>query len=86
MATAKGHLSIVEKLIKSGAKVNERSASGYSALFIAISDDNEELVNYLLRSGADPNLVDDNKDTALSLAKRLKNPAIIQMLKKAGAK
>jgi len=69
-----------------GADPNVRSETGYSALFVAISEDNPELVQYLLDNGADPNTSDDNGDTALKFAKRIKNHDIISFIKKAGGK
>ncbi|KAF2181721.1 ankyrin repeat-containing protein, partial [Zopfia rhizophila CBS 207.26] len=50
--------------------VNSRSITGRSPLFWPSSMGNERIVSILMRAGADPDLVDENGDTAVSVARK----------------
>lgn len=54
-------------------------------LFLAVSVNNESVVNYLLINGANPNLVDRNGDTVLLLAIRNSNTSLTKLLLQYGA-
>ena len=45
--------SVVKLLVESGADVNAKMESGWTALYTVIKKANEELFNYLQDSGAD---------------------------------
>jgi len=59
-------LEILQLLIIRGIDVNIKAENGLTALMIASSIDCAEAVNLLLQGGADPNIVDINKDTLIS--------------------
>ena len=52
MATIKGDIPLIKKLISLGARVNESSANNRTALYFAISLKRGDLVSVLIRSGA----------------------------------
>lgn len=80
-----GGLASVKLLVESGADVNARIEverdRGASALLIASQQGFEEIVKYLLESGADPNVVDADGDTPLSLAEKFQFHEIVVLLK-----
>lgn len=60
------NLPIAKRLVEADAKVNVVDESGSTALYSACVMEDEELVNYLLEKGADPNIGQDHEgDTAL---------------------
>ncbi len=78
---------VMEKLIKAGAKVNERDVRQMTPLMLAVASDyaKPETVKVLLAAGANVNAKDLNGETALDWALKYGNPAIDQMLADAGA-
>lgn len=94
VAAAKGYRGIVELLIKSGVPIDTKDAGGRTALIYAISapyvladaEASIETVNYLLKSGADPNIVvsyspvTNNCDTALLAAIRKRDTEAVRLL------
>ena len=64
-AAKHGHLEIVKILLENGADVNA-NMEGYTPLFLAtMHSTSVEVVEYLLKCGANPNLTDDQKSTLL---------------------
>ena len=60
-----GHLEIIKLLLENGAIVNA-NLQGYTPLFYAaIHGTSLEVIEYLLKSGANPNLTDDGGNTLL---------------------
>jgi outer membrane protein assembly factor BamB len=57
-AARNGDLELVKKGIESGIDVDAKSAYGATALFFACDRGQEDVVNYLLARGADPNVKD----------------------------
>ncbi|KAK0732057.1 ankyrin repeat-containing domain protein [Lasiosphaeris hirsuta] len=51
-------LDLVKMLVENGADVGAKGPEGYSALHAAVSKGSKEIVNLLLRYGADPNAKD----------------------------
>lgn len=70
-------------LIAKGADVNN---SGWTPLHYAVFAEKPEMVHLLLDKGAKPDLKAPNEQTALMLAAKVGNVALIDMLLKAGAK
>lgn len=73
--------------------VNWRAAYNWTALMIAVRAQDAGHVHFLLKKQADPNIVNDNGDTALDLAYRAQplngenaHGEIIVLLKESGAK
>lgn len=69
-------IAFVKELIKSGANVNTKNNDGCSLLHFAAMWGNYDLTDYLLQHGADVNVQDANKRTALHYA-ILNNSAIL---------
>jgi ankyrin repeat protein len=69
-------------LIESGAKVNAADRHGYTPLHYAANIDfgDTEMVELLLRAGADPRARGKTGKTALRLARELRYPDIVRAL------
>ncbi len=78
--------SVVSKLVKAGAHVNEKDVKQITALMRAVATDNANptTVKVLLDAGADVNAKDYNGETALDWARKYGNPEIDRMLEAAG--
>ena len=57
-AARNGELATVKQAIEAGIDVDAKSAYGATALFFACDRGHEEVVNFLLEKGADPNIKD----------------------------
>ena len=81
---------VCDLLLEKGEDVNAQltgpDATGWTALMFASSNGKLDLVKYLISKKADVNLKAKDGATALSLAVKDKNDAIIKVLKTAGAK
>ena len=95
-AADSGHAEILELLIAAGANVNRQGPTNLranqvsqvydiSALMLASGGDNENIVNLLLRYGANLELTDNDGDTALFYAASRGNPRVVDILLNAGA-
>lgn len=51
-----------------GADINARNEKGQTLLFVAVKNDNINLVKLLMNAGADPNIPDNRTDTPLMMA------------------
>jgi uncharacterized protein len=67
-ATKQGDLDTVQVLLKAGAKVNETSEYGWTALLDATQNRFYQLGAYLLDHGADPNIANEGGWTPLYIA------------------
>jgi ankyrin repeat protein len=95
MAALMDEREIVDLLLKSGARPDERDIGGSTALIHAAKTEDTALVKRLIAAGADVNGKDNSGLTALKVAQgpstgtggvfRL-NLAMVDLLKKAGAK
>jgi len=88
-AAACGETSVVADLLKAGAKIDTTDKVRHmTALMRAIAIDraNPETVSLLVSSGANLDVADRNSETALDWARKFRNPAIVAVLEKAGAK
>jgi ankyrin repeat protein len=75
-------------LIKAGAKLDTTDHRHMTALMLAVATDraNPANVKRLIDAGADLNLPDRNGETALDWARKYRNPEVLALLEKAGAK
>ena len=80
-----GNAETVEALLKLGANVNAKDASGWTPLMEAASKSRCCAVRTLLAYGADVNAACKNGWTALKVTPRA-DTEIIRMLKRAGVK
>jgi ankyrin repeat protein len=85
VASLLGEKEIVVQLINQGAKVNDRDASGYSALHRAASKGQTENINLLLANGARINMLNHKKETPLFLAAESGQFKTVKLLLKKGA-
>ena len=77
---------IVAMLIEAGADVNERSKSGATVLILAVNSSRNQLVDILLRSGAEINAAEEfSGSTALARAVEIKDMETVKQLIEAGA-
>ena len=80
---------VLDLLLEYGADVNAaltgKDVSGWTALLFATLNEDNELVDYLIRQGAFVNHTSDEGQSALSLARQEKYQSLIQLLKKHGA-
>lgn len=73
-------------LLASGAEVNARTSGEHAtALQIAVSQQDEKLVQFLLESGADVNITGGYYCSALQEAAWLRDKEIVELLFKSGA-
>lgn len=88
LAAACGEPNVAEALLKAGAKVNAVDVRHMTPLMMAVATDraNPETVNVLIEAGADVNIGDRNSETALDWAHKYRNPAVIALLEKKGAR
>lgn len=82
-------LKFAEFILSKGGDVNEAASSGdvegWAAIHYAASNENGELIKFLIKNGADVNAKTADGKTPLSLAGS-SNPGITEILKAAGAK
>lgn len=79
-AARRGHLEIVEILIKNGAAVDVSDDYGRTPLFFATFAGNSSLVRLLLEHGANVFGVDSKGRTPLSMAEDFKNWTVVAVL------
>ena len=77
----------IEYLISIGMSINVFNGRSLSPLSLACKRNDKEIVEYLLQSGADPNLVDKegSKFPPMAIARKMKNPEICVLLLTYGA-
>ncbi len=79
-------LDLAETLVKRGVAIDERRAGpGTTALMMASIHGNKDLVQLLLRLGADPRLEDNKGQTALSFAQKKGHSEVAELLSAAVA-
>ena len=87
IAATSGDLQRVEELLKTGVNVNQPlGLPSNSVLNRAVEGGNPEVVEAILRAGADPNLVGETGMTALMMAAFFGKLSIIEVLLRHGAK
>ncbi|MBO4707505.1 MAG: ankyrin repeat domain-containing protein [Elusimicrobiaceae bacterium] len=77
--------AVAKVLINAGADVNMISKEGQTPLLYATYTENTEMVEFLLKSGADVN-IKFNNETLLQMAQKAEYTEIVKLLKAAGAK
>jgi ankyrin repeat protein len=83
-----GETKVAAALLKAGAKIDALDHRHMTALMMAVAADgaNPETVSLLINSGASLDIADRYNETALDWARKYRNPAVISLLEKAGAK
>lgn len=64
--------------------VNSRSTSGKSPIFWPSCSGEEGIVRILINAGADPHIVDENREMAVTVARRHGHEKIVKMLEQSG--
>ena len=85
IAAAEGHTAVVELLVqREDVNVNSLSKSGRPPIFWPSANGDEAIVSLLMVAGADPKFVDENGDTAASIAMKCGHENIVQILGQLG--
>lgn len=71
---------MAERLIRNDANINYADSEGSTYLIRAVENGDYRLVSFLLEHGANKNIKNSKGETALSIAKRTNNSAIIDIL------
>ncbi len=79
-AAAEGNLSLLSRLIDSGAELDHRSKSGQTALVLAVGRQAEEAALLLINSGADVNIRDDLGMSAAKYAELFKLKGVLALM------
>jgi len=82
-ATQKSDLKIMKVLIQGGADVNKRIDGNYTALMLAPTPEAAQL---LLHAGANPQLQNEDGQTASQFAWRMKLPQVEKVIQRANSK
>ncbi|ALA62384.1 ankyrin repeat family protein [Turkeypox virus] len=84
LAVEMGNLDIIDLLIGTGININNKFCySGHTPLHIAVKRDTRyDIVDMLLKNGADPSIKNDNNETVLHIAVKNENNAMVDMLLK----
>ena len=84
-AVAGRHADAVALLLEKGVDVNARQQAGYTPLMGAAAAGREDILELLMRHGANPALVSEEGKTAASIAREHKFDAIAERLTPASA-
>lgn len=85
-AATGGHDKLVAWLLGEGAKINAASPNGTTALMMAVREGRFSTAELLIARGADVNLRNQDGASALAWAERNDDKALVERLKRAGAK
>jgi len=75
-----GPVEVARAMIAKGAKVNDVSASGVTALLLAAAHNNAPIVGLLAQAGADATFKSPQGQTAADLARQNGNTAVVSLL------
>ena len=72
---------VIDRMLEMGCNINQTSAKGETALFLAVKRNNRKIIEYLLQKGANPNISNDLGITPMMVAtfnSQLYNMAILK--------
>ncbi|MGO4683714.1 quinoprotein dehydrogenase-associated putative ABC transporter substrate-binding protein [Hyphomicrobium sp. 2TAF46] len=75
-----GPIDVARAMIAKGAKVNDVSGSGVTALLLAAAHNNAPIVGLLAQAGADQNFKSPQGQTAVDLARQNGNASVVSLL------
>ena len=84
-AAHNGQAGEIEKLVVAGARVNQRDARGRTPLHVATFAAKREAIRALLKAGADPGLLEDDRYDAVTIAAVANDEETLRLLLSAGA-
>jgi ankyrin repeat protein len=84
-AAERGHVEVVDALIRRGADINSRDNTGKSPLHLAVQNDLETVVESLISCGADIEAEDNDEKVPLDVGVEHKSAAAVRLLLRAGA-
>jgi uncharacterized protein len=83
------YASIVNVLVRHGADVNVRAQNGWTPLHVQAQEGEDtgamEVMEALLKAGADPTLIDEKGNTPLNFARSREEPDKVELLREHGA-
>lgn len=79
-AAQEGNIAEAEKLVKSGALVDETTIGNQTALFLAAAEGQDNMVKWLLSHEANPLAQDQNGKTAVDFAKSQGHPQTAKII------
>jgi len=85
IAAGVGDLDAVKKHVAAGSDINEKDAYGWSPIFLCASDQ-KHVAEYLISKEAELNIVDNDGWTPLDSAFDSNDQAVIDLMRKHGAK
>ncbi|XP_043466930.1 ankyrin-3-like [Leptopilina heterotoma] len=85
VAAARGHLQIVDLLIKNGAKLNVEDFKKRTPFYVALQQNKVEVAEFLLENGARIDIPRKGGRTTLRVAIKTQNIRIVERLLKQGA-
>ncbi|XP_032265177.1 ankyrin repeat domain-containing protein 6 isoform X6 [Phoca vitulina] len=83
LAANKGHLPVVQILLKAGCDLDVQDDAGDTALHVAAALNHKKVVKILLEAGADGTIVNNAGQTPLETARYHNNPEVALLLTKA---
>ena len=86
LASAEGNLERVTDLVAYGANVNATSYNGSTSLMYAARNNRLSIVKFLIENGADREVKNEKKSTALSLSETFKSNEVNEYLKSLSSK
>lgn len=85
-AAREGKVAVIERLLEAGADVNYEDVRQWTALLLAVANDQNDAARVLLDAGARPDVRGEfSQWTILSMAAQNNNPGLVFMLLEAGA-
>lgn len=85
-AATGGHDAVIRYLLAEGANIDAVSPNGTTALMMAVREGKFSTVELLLAARADPNRRNDHGMSAMDFARRNENDALVERLRRAGAR
>ena len=80
IAATRGLMGEVATLLAHGANINAMGEHGYTPLHNAVEQNHIEIVRFLLKSGADATMSNDDGDTPVELAKLMGYEGMLRLM------
>jgi ankyrin repeat protein len=80
----KCRMDVLKHLLNAGANPNAQAEDGWSALHLAVKEENRKACKFLLKNGANVNALTYGRSTPMLVAKFRGNNGIIRLLRKSG--